>query len=686
MSTLTYRPHIDGLRGLAILAVVCYHATLFAMHGGYIGVDIFFVISGFLITSVIIHDRKEGTFTLAQFWEKRVRRIVPALLIVMCCTFIAGYLLILYPEDLKNFGGAIAAQSVFVSNMYFMTADSYFDAPSRYSPLLHTWTLSVEEQFYIFFPFIILCATSLFARAKKNHALLFVVISIAVVSLLFDIWLVNIHPNARWSIPLLPSRIFADSSYATLGFYFLPARAWELAVGAIIALVPLRITHKLLAEVLGCVGLGAMLAAIFLYSDKTNFPGIAALLPTLGAALFIFANEGRVTLSAKILSYPALIGIGLISYSLYLWHWPIFVFSRMLIEAPLAPSIMFALTILAGTLAYASFRWVERPIMRGKIITTRNGVLVFGALSLALMLCAGLLLRHISLGTTERLTPGANEIFTVTNENDERNGMCMKLLEKGGPESGLCIVGASSGAHPDFAVWGDSHADADLPLFVALAWAYKKQGAVFAKGDCPPILGTHQSPPVAGCESQNTSALAYIRKHDIKHIFLVARWSNYVMEGDNKVKAAFLNALNTRALSHQESAETLERELGSIVRTLAFEGREVYIVKQTPEQFDFVTRDAFYRAAYTNKHISMHGTQSEANDAYQALANKSIDSFRSVPGVHIIDPSTVLCEKNAECTLERNGKLLYRDENHLSITGAMTLEPLFTPIFLHMQP
>ena len=301
MSTITYRPHIDGLRGLAIIAVVCYHAALFAMHGGYIGVDIFFVISGFLITSVIMHDLKEGTFTLAQFWEKRVRRIVPALVIVMFCTFIAGYVLILYPEDLKSFGGAVAAQSVFISNMYFMTADSYFDEPSKYSPLLHTWTLSVEEQFYIFFPFIILGATWLFAGIKRRHALLSVIFCIAVVSLLFDIWLVNIHPNARWSIPFLPSRIFADSANATLGFYFLPARAWELAVGAIIALLPLRMTHKLLAEGLGGVGLAAMLAAIFLYNDRTSFPGIAALLPTLGAALFIFANEGRVTWSAKIL-------------------------------------------------------------------------------------------------------------------------------------------------------------------------------------------------------------------------------------------------------------------------------------------------------------------------------------------------------------------------------------------------
>ena len=685
MSTITYRPHIDGLRGLAIIAVVCYHAALFAMHGGYIGVDIFFVISGFLITSVIMHDLKEGTFTLAQFWEKRVRRIVPALTIVMCCTFVAGYLLILYPADLKSFGGAVAAQSVFISNMYFMTADSYFDAPSRYSPLLHTWTLSVEEQFYIFFPFIILGATWLFAGAKRKHALLSVIFCILVVSLWFDIWLVNIHPNARWSIPFLPSHIFADSANATLGFYFLPARAWELAVGAIIALLPLRITDKLLAEGLGWIGLTAMLAAIFLYSDKTSFPGIAALLPTFGAALFIIANEGRATSSAKILSYPALIGIGLISYSLYLWHWPIFVFARMLIHTPLAPSHMGALTILAGALAYTSFRWIERPIMRGKIITTRNGALVLGALSLALMLCAGLILRHVALATTERLTPGAKEIFAATNENAERDVMCMKLLEKGGPESGLCMVGQSTGAHPDFAVWGDSHADAQLPLFVALGWAYKKQGAIFAKGDCPPVLGVHQSPAVAGCESQNISALAYIRKHDIKHVFLVARWSNYVMEGDNKVRSAFLATTSERARTHDESRETLERELGSIVRTLAIEGREVYIVKQTPEQFDFITRDAFYRAAYTSDRIVLHGTQSTANDTYQSLANKSIDSLSAVSGVHIIDPKVMLCANGAECDLERDGKLLYRDENHLSIAGAMALEPLFTPIFLHMQ-
>ena len=157
------------------------------------------------------------------------------------------------------------------------------------------------------------------------------------------------------------------------------------------------------------------------------------------------------------------------------------------------------------------------------------------------------------------------------------------------------------------------------------------------------------------------------------------------MEGDNKVRSAFLATTSERARTHDESRETLERELGSIVRTLAIEGREVYIVKQTPEQFDFITRDAFYRAAYTSDRIVLHGTQSTANDTYQSLANKSIDSLSAVSGVHIIDPKVMLCANGAECDLERDGKLLYRDENHLSIAGAMALEPLFTPIFLHMQ-
>ena len=157
------------------------------------------------------------------------------------------------------------------------------------------------------------------------------------------------------------------------------------------------------------------------------------------------------------------------------------------------------------------------------------------------------------------------------------------------------------------------------------------------------------------------------------------------MEGDNKVRSAFLSTTSERARTHDESRETLERELGSIVRTLATEGREVYIVKQAPEQFDFITRDAFYRAAYTSDRIPMHGTQSAVNDAYQSLANKSIDSMSAVPGVHVIDPKVMLCRSGGACDLERDGKLLYRDENHLTIAGAMTLEPLFTPIFLRMQ-
>src|SRR5665213_1291264 len=373
---IPYRPYIDGLRGIAVIAVVLYHAKLLAVTGGFIGVDVFFVISGFLITSVIVRDLKAGMFTLLGFWERRVRRILPALFAVMFCSVIAAYFLMLYPPDYHLFGNTVIAQSVFTSNMLFMLTDNYFNQSSSFSPLLHTWSLSVEEQFYIFFPFIVLFCVWLAKRSRiipvlrslrsritssdlwdGRRILLATVTLFGIASLLLNIWFVDVAPTSVLKMPFFPDTIYWRTTYATAGFYLLATRAREFALGIVIALYAIRIRSAILAEVTGFAGISAIGASVFLFNDATAFPGIAALMPTLGAAAIIVANEDHSTMAGKLLSYPALIWVGLISYSLYLWHWPLFVFANLASPVPLSSVDMAGLIVVAVISSWLSYRF-----------------------------------------------------------------------------------------------------------------------------------------------------------------------------------------------------------------------------------------------------------------------------------------------------------------------------------------
>ena len=579
-----------------------------------------------------------------------------------------------------------------------MQTDNYFDQPSKYSPLLHTWTLSVEEQFYIFFPIFIIFVLRLYNRARKLFVFLKVskrddidrnenneriligcILFSSALSFLFNVWFVNIHPNAGFSLPFISEKLFSDTTFATVGFYLLPARAWELGVGALVALLAIRVRSKAKAEVLGFAGLVAIFAAVFLFDDKTNFPGIAALVPTLGAAAFIIAIENDCSASGKILSYPRLVWIGLISYSLYLWHWPILVFARVILTNPISALTMSALILLSVIISWISFRFVETPIIRKTFITTRKNTFIFGISALAFLVFAGILIQKPSFQATSRISPAAKKILLTIDESKARDGVCFPSVEDKGEYQGLCRIGDNTRTKVDFVLWGDSHADAAVPLFVELGWRYGAQGSVFAHADCAPMIGIKQSGTGTDCVEQNNLAMKYIRDHNIKNIFLVARWSNYVMEGDKKVPTAFLSIDGQRTDSHLERAEAFKKYLVPMIKELAREGRNIYIVKQAPEQFDYDPRTQFYRITQADD-IGLIGTRSSENGSYQALTNAVIESLVDTHGLQIIDPSIVLC-KDGICDLMRDGNLLYRDENHLSVPGVMKLEPLLQSAF-----
>jgi peptidoglycan/LPS O-acetylase OafA/YrhL len=357
---MQYRKEIDGLRAFAVLPVVFYHAGFGLFSGGFIGVDVFFVISGYLITSIIIREKNDATFTFANFYERRARRILPALFLVMvCCIPFAWFLMA--PHQIKDFSQSLLSTTIFLSNVFFYLETDYFNDFAETAPLLHTWSLAVEEQYYLLFPPLLLIIWRLGAKWMVG-----IFGAIAVASLV----------GAEWASVHAP----------TANFYLLPSRAWELLIGVLAALY---LVYKgdqstragtVFTEVAGGIGLLAIFYAVFAFDDKTPLPGLLGLIPTLGTALIILFASPH-TWAGRLLGLKPVVGIGLMSYSLYLWHQPVLAFARIKNFGPLDAPTSISLIILSFVLAYASYVLWESKFRHKSIISTRYVVALLGAMA-----------------------------------------------------------------------------------------------------------------------------------------------------------------------------------------------------------------------------------------------------------------------------------------------------------------
>lgn len=333
---LAYRPEIDGLRALAVVPVILFHAGFDVVKGGFVGVDVFFVISGYLITSIIMTEWLAGRFSIVNFYERRVRRIIPALLFMLAATLPAAWIL-LTPQEMTAFSKSLISVCLFSSNIFFSETSGYFDSASELKPLLHTWSLAVEEQFYLFFPFLLTLALPKGARRAA-----YMLIALAVASLLLADWALARYPSAA--------------------FYLLPTRAWELFIGSLAAfyLSEPRPRPKILEELFGLSGLMMILYGVFAYGRQTPFPGFYALTPTIGAALIIVFARSH-TLVGKLLGARGFVAVGLVSYSAYLWHQPLLAFARNIHFGGLTTVSAAAVVLATFPIAYFSWRFVERP-------------------------------------------------------------------------------------------------------------------------------------------------------------------------------------------------------------------------------------------------------------------------------------------------------------------------------------
>lgn len=365
---MNYRPDIDGLRSVAVLPVIFFHAGLSIFSGGFVGVDIFFVISGYLITTIILSELQNDKFSIINFYDRRARRILPALFAVMLFCLVTGYFTMM-PDEFKNLGQSLIATTAFSNNILLALTSGYWDLASEFKPLLHTWSLGVEEQYYIIIPMLLLFAWKFF-KSKILWMFIFIFFS----SLIFAIWFVSISPN--------------------IAFYILPTRAWEIALGSIVAVILSKnIINKnnlSICNLLSLIGLILILISIFTFNNKVLSPSYYLLIPTIGTCLIIiFSNEN--TLTYKLLSLRPIVFIGLLSYSLYLWHQPIFSFLRIYsIEEPSTNTFLISIVFIF-LISYLSLKYIETPF-RNKKAVSQKAIFTFAVVGSLFFLAVGLFL------------------------------------------------------------------------------------------------------------------------------------------------------------------------------------------------------------------------------------------------------------------------------------------------------
>ena len=527
--------------------------------------DVFFVISGFLITSIVATEIAEGRFSLSSFYERRARRILPALTVVVLLTFAAGWFFLI-PPDYKDLGQSALAAALFVSNVYFTLKLDYFAPAAEFAPLLHTWSLAVEEQFYLFFPPMLVV---LFAW-RGHGAALWTVVGLSCLSLMAAVTVLPTKPD--WV------------------FYLIFFRAWELGIGALLGLSIFSAPRRpLLREIIGIMGLLAILVPVFLYDASTPFPGVAAIPPVFGAAAIIYVGaNGFSSIVNRVLAYRPLVSIGLISYSLYLWHWPIFAFLRIGGGQVALPLIVALIAVAVSlVISWISYRFIERPFRAGaQFRFNRNAIFSLSATMLVVIVTiAGLL--QLTSGVPSRLTPLGAAIAAVSQDRNPDLSGCFSRL----PEEGLCAVGAPpvAGEPINFLFWGDSHAGAIEPGFDLAAQEAGQSGLFVGTSGCLPIRQLRRQPENRNCTEMNRSVWAFLDgRTDISLVVLAARWalsvegSRYRQEAGSPVKLKWIDAEGVPS-AMVDNASLFEVGLTSTVVELMASGREVVILGQIPE-------------------------------------------------------------------------------------------------------
>lgn len=617
-----YRPDIDGLRAVAVLIVLLFHADV-AFPGGFVGVDVFFVISGFLITSLILRDVSKGDYSFQEFWKRRTRRIVPASATMVLVVLFLGYFL-LFPSDYIDVGRVSLFQTVGLSNVYFWKSINYFSGDSDLKPLLHTWSLAVEEQFYVLYP--LLCVTLLKVGRKQTWiALTF----IAVLSLIIC--------------------ELALKSHKLAAFYLLPSRSWELLLGGLVCFLPTpKVRQTWVFEVVSWLAFASLFVVGLTFNESTRFPGISAMAPCLAAACLIYVREYQLTSVHKLLSLSPIVFIGKISYSLYLWHWPILAFYRYWFDKPISKFEGLVLLVSAAIIAFFSWKYIETPVRsRGLTSGFRTTLVKFGIL----LTCCGVIAGSVVFfsGFPKRISSDAvryanykhsmDLIFEVKLD-DARKGQFPLLGDQSGKDT--CLL------------WGDSHAMSIAPALNRVCKTENIKLVQATHSSTPPILNFEHSSEYGlneGTVEFNQRVLDYINVNRPRYVIIAGDWATYANQSgfESKLMASLINVIGTGS---------------KVVFVLD-------VAKQDIDVPSYLAKQEFWKLPETKKGVS---------DLRHRQRNERIEKFLSrnqnaLAGLQVFDPAVGLVDQQGLWPFVIDGKVMYRDSSHLSVDGAARLEP-----------
>lgn len=653
-----YRREIDGLRALAVVPVIFFHAGIPGFTGGFVGVDIFFVISGYLITSLIIDEISSNSFSILKFYERRARRILPALYLVMLVSIPLAWNWLM-PSDFVDFGESLFAVSILLSNQLFLIESGYFDAASELKPLLHTWSLAVEEQFYLIFPPIVLALAHL-----RRRLMWWTLLVLLVVCLIYSESLVRDRPPAS--------------------FFLLFSRGWELLIGALLVyLIPhfrANLKRHVTIELGAVAGLSLIVAAIAMFDHRTQFPGFSALVPTLGTALTIlFATPS--TLVGQILGHKVLVTTGLISYSAYLWHQPIFAFARQVSLSELGQSSMALLVLGVFLLAYITWRFVEQPCRdRSKVDRQFIVALILGAsfffMPFGWLVHAGHIRGHVQVNNT----------FVKGFQEKDYRASCDDGSGHATAHVPFCQLGDPNAKKPKFALLGDSHSAMLNPLLDSMGKKHQFSYVHNGLGGCLPFLGVDVRKGNWGtgvCRNLAEKQFEYVKKHGIKTVFLLGRWSLYTQgEYGKTMRGYFLTTNESRELSLESSRSVFIKGFKDTVAAYESIGARVVVFLQVPQQkidpkkvYARISGFHDFKQAEVTRLIDKFSISVAEHERLQEFNRSFFRQQLTLQQVTLLNPDSYFCDRS-RCVFGESEFSFYTDDDHLSAFGAARLEPI----------
>lgn len=662
-----YRADVDGLRTIAVVSVILFHFSVPGFSGGFVGVDIFFVISGYLIGRVILDRASEGRFSFLAFLERRVRRLYPALFVMLFASLVF-FSFILIPADLRAFGKSLFAATVYSANILFYSESGYFDNAGVHKPLLHTWSLSVEEQFYILFPLCVMFLVRAGLSRRNLEAALYLGTG---ASLLLALWQVREAQEAA--------------------FFLFPARAWEMGLGVIASsqLWSSWASEGRRGTACAIFGTVVILVPIFTYHEGTIFPGLAALPPCLGTALLLASGSSAQTRLHTLLSTRPMVSIGLISYSLYLWHWPLVVALRYLFVDSFGLEHVLIGLILTFAFAFLSWRFVERPFRLQNTVTRRQ---VFGSAIVASMVASvvGLFYWHFD-GVPQRYESNDRAIAYAAGDFIQSGGTCDVGLPDFTPGLHVCRIGDRTKT-PDFLVWGDSHARAWRDGLHLRANELGRAGWLIWQGGCPPLFSVSKRESVSSqkadreCSEAIERLRAYLASDErLRDVLLIGRWAYYTSGGGVGIDSANRIDLLRFPADSGSNQEVFRSALLGTVYELNRARRKVTILQSVPEFESFNARLLAQRVLASRDSLAIlaekMGTMPKAAVMKrQTAASAAINPLITSGQAEYLKVEDLFCDEQVCYAVKQNVPVFF-DNNHLTVKASIANREIFDSFF-----